>query len=230
MFGGLIESSVDPGEIGDANMKRSALFLLAIWAGTLVGCTGCATAPITADQNHRTVYSLIVSEGNKIGICSATAIATSAILTAEHCVSEKPSVIWLNGKKTAVKEILTDKNDHAIVLVETKFPYVATWGLPVKQREHVYFYGNPDGLLDLYREGVVSYVDAEGSMVLDINGWYGDSGSGVFDHTGKLVAVISRKHNTEGFRLLYTFAFAFDKAAVKKAMEYRPLQSIARTP
>lgn len=86
---------------------------------------GCASNPV--GMVHDTTHHLAMTGLFGQGSCSGTAIGPHAILTAEHCISGVYS-LSVDGKTVAIKTVLLDHADHAIVITDTwfdDFAYVA---------------------------------------------------------------------------------------------------------
>lgn len=124
------------------------------------------------------------------GVCSGTAVARDVILSAEHCFSDKSTLKTINGSEVKVLNIMRDGNDHVLVRVSVQFETWAKVGDAPKQAERVRWIGNPRGLPNMYREGYVVRSDEE-SVLIDAPAYKGDSGSGVFNEKGQVVAVLS---------------------------------------
>lgn len=124
------------------------------------------------------------------GLCSGTAVGRTTILTASHCLEGAP-LSAVNDVETHAVRIVRDGHDHALVTVDR----VVGDGRRIrtdtpKVGEAVHWTGQPNGMRDVYREGYIASVDAERAYV-DATGYYGDSGSGVWDTHGCLVGVVS---------------------------------------
>jgi V8-like Glu-specific endopeptidase len=136
------------------------------------------------------------------GICSGTAVGPHLILTATHCFGEGPLVptpetsalAQVNGKPVSTFKRIDDGQDHSLVVVDITFDSFAAIASAPRQGDRVFLYGNPAGMHDMYREGYVTGFDHESSRVwtlYDVNGYMGDSGSGIFNERGDVVAVTS---------------------------------------
>lgn len=125
--------------------------------------------------------------------CSGTAIQSHAILTATHClVGGGPYDI--DGKPVSVQAQLNDAQDHTILVIDQTLGHYVGFGPEPSIGDPVFIFGNPGVLTDQYRVGYKSgevILAGRQVMSLDINGYYGDSGSGIFDDHGRLVGVIS---------------------------------------
>lgn len=183
-------------------------FLVLILAGAMLALPACRKhkfkpAPVVRTAleiqhaaTHRiAVYDFIEGE---VGHCSATAIGPHALLTAQHCFKDS-NVVRLDNEKvtTTIYAALLDGNDHVIYLVDRTF---TDWA-GVNERsliagEPVHMWGNPGRNSDMYRDG---YFDKIEKIKHDPLSWLkfmlpiypGDSGSGIFDANGSVVAVIS---------------------------------------
>ena len=119
------------------------------------------------------------------------------ILTNNHVAGrdEKDVTLYVeNGTRRVKAEVVKYNNyvDAAVIRVPVKLKdKVAIPGIAYAQiQDPVYVVGNPLGVRDVYSEGVVAgYEDT--SMLLQMPCIYGNSGSGVFNQEGKLVASYS---------------------------------------
>jgi len=156
----------------------------------VLSLTGCGTPP----PRHAVKEAAVRLELVGLGTCSGTIIGPHAILSAAHCFAE-PAPIKVNGVLVKVVKEIDDDADHSILIVDQTYTYWAQRVAAPVQGEAVQLWGNPDGKTDWYRRGYVvgSDKDENGKPVLvyDVNGFFGDSGSGVFDVDGNLVAVTS---------------------------------------
>jgi len=155
--------------------------------------------------------------------CSGTVVAASTILSAGHCFKEEvdpvlemfglvpppkplPTEMTVDGYKVYIETVTFDDADHALVKVIFVFKDHASLA---HQRpavgDKVHYWGNAAKRNNTYREGyVASYL--HGDMIMDVNGFFGDSGSGIFDADGNVVGVMSylsySKHDGLGFKLM----------------------------
>jgi S1-C subfamily serine protease len=124
-------------------------------------------------------------------ICSATAISRKALITATHCLGSVKGDIRFRGVNYTVLRIENDGQDHSIVVVDADLGAYAKRGRAAKRGERVWMIGNPMGLPQLLREGLVAKVDEEGITFLDCRCWQGGSGMGIFNANGQLVGVFN---------------------------------------
>lgn len=179
------------------------LAILALMGGMAVSAG--AKAPASYVQKPA-VVRLEFSDG----ICSGTIVGAHTILSASHCFSEGGPLVSVNGKPAKQVALVNDGSDHALLTVDIAFPRWATHGGKLKQRLEVHYWGNPAGMADLYRRGYVSgFAREDGAFLLDIEGYKGDSGAGIFDGHGRLVGVVSTLWSIDNFRMIGVYPLAF---------------------
>lgn len=184
--------------------------ILAILAVVLLA--GCANAGEIV-RAHRSTVLLTMEDG----ICSGTAVGRHTVLTAEHCLTGTHTLA-IDGKPVKVVKIILDHRDHALVTVSRTFKRWARIGKPPVQGDTVFIIGNPGQLRDMYRKGYVSGVQTIGRnawMLIDLNAYFGDSGSGIFDDSGRVVGVISvlQQQQDRGYmKLMGALSMAFTDA------------------
>lgn len=199
-------------------MKKSSALLLALLITAAVAQEKkVQMIPVGARMAHQTSFRLdMKNKGKDAGHCSATAVGPHTILTAKHCTS--PDVTYsIPSGELKIKSITDDGSDHVLMDVDKTFDVWAQISLTQPETgAHVYIWGNPGDLSDVYREGTISgVVEEDGKVVIlvDINGFFGDSGSGVFNEKGEVVGVIS-VINSQGlapqFKIMGLFPFKFE--------------------
>jgi len=131
-------------------------------------------------------------------------------LTAKHCFPTNEAITFKIGERQAkVQKFVEDGNDHVLVFVNIQFENIAVISKQMPRiGEQVTYTGNPAGLNQLYRIGYISAY-LEGQMVIDVNGYSGDSGAGVMNKRGQIVGVISMQFHTESFGMMSGFPLAF---------------------
>lgn len=224
------------------NRFTVALFtVVALFA--FVTCTSCSTVSSSISKSayetqHPTALRLQMKVEEGIGTCSGTAIAPHVILSATHCfVNEKTGIFnvkefMVNSQKTKIiKDIISDNSDHSLVLVDATFMSYSGLTSGSNISDDIHFWGNPAGWNDIYRKGYISARD-ESVTLYDTNGFFGDSGSGIFNSEGKLIAVLSiivnmtevRKtdDNSSGIdvstiKFMGSYPFTFTEDSLKKA-------------
>ena len=191
---------------------RGRLWLLMVAALALVSQAFAGSSPTLTTARLDFDY----------GTCSGTVVGPQTILTAGHCLKEEenelgfeeppPDTMKVDGYKVTILAVVFDEADHALVKTDFVFKDWSKISRPPPVSAVVHYWGNPDGISHVYREGyVTSYT--HGAMVMDVNGFFGDSGSGIFDEDGDLVGVMSfiqiKKYNGLLFRLMGAYPLEF---------------------
>lgn len=153
------------------------------------------------EQQHAATHKIgirDVTDPTMHGHCSATAVGPHSLLTAQHCFTDS-NVLYVDNNPDPAHIVLAliDGNDHVIYVVDRDF---ADW-VPVTQRplvvgEHVHLWGAPGKSDDVYRIGYFDKLDpvedvAATLQIFVLPIFAGDSGAGVFDEQGNVVAVTS---------------------------------------
>ncbi len=236
-------------------MRKSLFSVLLLVTLFTVAASGTTTAPAVTDspvvKAHKATHKLdllAVGQG-AVGHCSGTAIAAHAVLTATHC-STASAVIAIDGEDVDVLGTMGDGLDHTIILVRHTF---ATYvdiapSTLLQEADPVFVFGNPGSFSDVYRAGYVagfmkpdppdSALDAllrgkehHGNdnvrvTLYDLNGFFGDSGSALFNSAGQVVGVTSfiSGESAQGFTLRFmgSYELRLTPAQVKLAREFVP--------
>ncbi len=171
-----------------------------------VSLVACATTGSFYERIEATTHSL---EVNGELHCSATAVGEHTILTADHCFPVDEALTFkIGGREAKASKFARDGNDHVLILVDIAFRSKAKFASsPLRKTDRVFYYGNP-GIRQLYRAGVVSGYDGNG-VVLDINGWHGDSGAAVFNERGRISSAVSEGYMAGVFKLVIVYPIAF---------------------
>lgn len=167
--------------------------ILAICAALLLA--GCSRPP-SGINPYATEHHVVFDSKTDTSKCTSNAIGPHTLLTAAHCVLGT-GILAVDGKKHEILGIEYDEADHAIVRVDG-----AAFGVIAKISsrflvfgEHVYFIGNPGKNKAVRRDGKytgMKFSDDIGIMYkFEIAGFHGDSGSGIMDDSGEIVAVLS---------------------------------------
>lgn len=169
--------------------------LLAILLLTLAGCGGCASVPeVPTHDELRDLALWLVMErkDGTFGGCGGTPIAADTVVTARHCVEGAARVTIFGLDPVDVAKVEFSGRDRAHVrLTKPVFKKWAEIGPEPKQGDRVRWWGNPHGIPDVYRVGVVIYTGM-GVVVTDAQACHGDSGSALFNDAGQIVGVIWR--------------------------------------
>jgi V8-like Glu-specific endopeptidase len=161
------------------------------------------------------------------GTCSGTIVAPNTILSAGHCFQgtenewgipePAPTEMKVDGYKVKILATVFDDNDHALVKVDFTFHDHAKLSKPATVGTRIHYWGNPAGLNNIYRSGyVTSYHNS--AMMMDVNGFFGDSGSGIFNDAGEVVGVMGflSVHPHDGLK--------FTLMGAATPLEFTPLQ------
>lgn len=217
----------------------------------VVAVTAFAGNPVIA-KAHKTTHHLKITDlmGGDEYSCSGTAIFAHAILTAAHCI--KPGLnIVIDGDSYTIAAVLEDSLDHAIILLDGD-PFtdlaVLKQDADIDIGDSVFLFGNPGELSDMYRKGVLSGYESMGgaedtgsplgelfkqfhgssvkAALYDLNGYFGDSGSALFNEKGDVVAVVStaQSQSASGVTAKYmgSLPMRFTDAALSFAKKYAP--------
>lgn len=168
-----------------------------VLAALLLLVAGCSEA-------HPRDYAvrLDIARGPTMGVCSGTAVGPNIVLTASHCFGVGQYVKAINGQQGRVLEVVHDGKDHALIRVTVTFKRWAEVRPGMHQGQRIKWLGNPGGLANMYREGYVSKVEG-GTAYIFADGWFGDSGAGLFDERGYVVGVLSgaQARSSNGLRI-----------------------------
>lgn len=110
--------------------------------------------------------------------------------------------MWVDGNKTQILDRIDDGKDHVIYRTEMEFKKWANISSAnMHQGDQFFIFGNPGHARekviyhDFLRRGYVSGVkndkDYGDLNFLDMNGYYGDSGSALFNSSGAIVGMIN---------------------------------------
>lgn len=190
-----------------------------------------ATPPLPAPklidiikQTHDATYHIGQETITDGAICSATAIGPHALLTATHCeLPEDELEVEEIDDPLTIKQRIRDGFDHTIYIVNADFDiYVKVNEKDEKaQGEDVFFFGNPGKYHDVYRKGYITTVDQNKGffgdgpkkILFDMNGWMGDSGSGIFNSAGEVIGTVTgasfQKEDDDTFKLMVSYVLQF---------------------
>ena len=157
---------------------------------------------VSIEQQHAATHRVGVFQEfeGEVGHCSGTAIGPHAILTAQHCFRDSNQIrLDADKEPTTILAAFVDGNDHVIYLVNREFKvWVSIDQRKLSAGERVHFWGNPGMSTDILRTGVfvkIGLIPEVSSRVklqiFILPVFRGDSGSGLFDEDGNIVAVLS---------------------------------------
>lgn len=134
-------------------------------------------------------------------------------MTAAHCLegNDGPIDLQVDGKVCKIERAEKDVTDHVLVMTkECNFSRKATIGVQPKVGTRVFYWGNPFLFEDMLRIGYVAKVE-NSSLLLDINGYNGDSGSAIFTANGKIVGVVNYGYTRRAFSIVEATPFTFTR-------------------
>ena len=165
----------------------------------LAGC-GCASVP-----SHDALRATSLRLEFQRSLCSGTAISPDVILTASHCWASGGMLTAVNGHPVTVVGIGRDERDTMTIRVEgIRFDTWARLGHLPKQGDRLRWWGNPQGVPDIYRQGYVSRASAK-VLIMDVTICKGDSGSGLFTDEGRVVGVVTGMTDDKGCTFLIAY-------------------------
>jgi hypothetical protein len=208
-----------------AQMGQSLSILLAVMMFTMPSCAaqepqdiqlavvGKIPTPSRIPPERLTAVR-VIQDGS---VCSATKVASNVILSAAHCYSESMSPIKVDETTLTVKKYLLDGNDHILVIFnEHTFAKFASIAGDLMEGDTIHYWGNPYIGPMLFRRGYYAGV-SESSQLFDVNGYKGDSGTGIFNEDGKLVAVVSYVNSVEAFSMMGAYPLNFTEDQLLEA-------------
>lgn len=197
-------------------MKTLAVLALV----STLAMAGCVHPPVSryAQADKAAVHLEMNGEAS----CSGTVISPHAILSATHCFVGLKE-LTINSKVVSVVKQIDDGHDHTILVLKETLDNPAQLGPKPDVTDIVFVFGNPGPFVHLFREGRVSGTADDGKGVTtlyDLNGWFGDSGSGIFDSQGRLVGVVSTvwaETEPAPLKFMGSFDLAFTTAQLAEA-------------
>jgi hypothetical protein len=140
----------------------------------------------TGPAGHGDTYRLEFDNG----VCSATAVGPHTILTAAHCFEDGHALVKVGDRPAHGIRAVADGKDHELVRLNITFKHWARFGPEPEAGQQIHYWGNPAGLHDILRQGYMVGYDA-GTLLFDVNGFFGDSGAGIMDDEGRVCGVLS---------------------------------------
>ena len=209
-----------------------------------VSCFGISSE-LARIQRHRASHWIIAVSYDDDGTlhaagCSATAIGPHTLLTAAHCYLSDET-LFIDASIYAVKSetatgyrptnFIFDLQDHMLIDVPgahfTTYIPLAHFRAP-RQGERFYFYGNPAGMQDQYREGYITGQvhmdpDDEGDVVAGDTMYMatgpvigGDSGSSLYALDGTLIGIVT--FGIQDGNFLGTFPIQFTAGQIAQSL------------
>lgn len=230
--------------------KLIALFLTAVLF--LPSAVAISHRKLTAIQQnqHRAMHEIVMlqrDENGEVvdgGLCTAYAVGPHTLLTAEHCNAKTDRVYIdpisradVKADKAPSYEITArvfDNEDHMLLDIKgDNFKdeiYLSPNVRLPEQGERTYTWGNPAGIRDQYREGIVAgsepYQFTDGDVnavgptmyIVQTVAIGGDSGSAVFSATdGAVIGIVTYGFNNG--TMMGMFPIKFSGAQIEKALE-----------
>lgn len=168
-------------------------------------------APL-ADQ-HQAAHHIQYDSLLEADSCSATAVGPHTLLTAGHCLVALNRII-VDGTPANIVNLIFDNADHMLIVTDATFQKylpIDQEALKVITSEPVHMWGNPGRSVDVYRIGAFlrwdDFDDATKVAVFQLPIFAGDSGSGIINEAGQIIAVVSlgnRNAETAVFKLAFT--------------------------
>lgn len=181
-------------------MRLALLVFLAL----IAGCAGCVSVP-----SHEALRATTLRLTFTDGVCSGTAIGPDLILSATHCF-RTGLLVAVNGQRVKVIGRGQNKFDTTTVRVAgVRFDRWARLGPSPRQGDRVRWWGNPNMVPDVYREGYVSRAWTDG-IVVDATICKGDSGAGLFNDNGRVVGVVTGMNDLAGCTFMVSLPMGAD--------------------
>lgn len=188
-----------------------------------VSTVACSQNRNVLEHVHASTYHIEQETTVEQRICSATAIAPHALLTDTHCELGS-DILNIEGIDEPIQILsrIRDKNDHTIFIVNASFSdYIPiTLNPNFYQGQEIFIFGNPGQFSDVFRKGTISGtntgLNTPNQILVDINVYSGDSGSGVFTDDGELVLTINevgvlKSDEDMSFKIEASFPITFDQ-------------------
>jgi S1-C subfamily serine protease len=170
-------------------------------------CIGCINVYPDPEMDPIVLadYNVILHKSADGGpICGATIINPNTIITAAHCViNPYDYYIEPSDRKLYPVDIIAidyfTTTDLAVLetRVNISQPTATVSSNEPRYGEDIWVIGCGGGECDALSKGIVSKLNVTGHHntimnQFDVTAWYGNSGGGVFDDTGRLVGVVSQ--------------------------------------
>lgn len=173
------------------------------------------------EKQHITTHYIrvedLLDKKRKLG-CSSTAVGLHTLLTAGHCISVNAKEIYIDNGLHYIKWVIPDGADHVLVNADITFSsYSSVVERDPEHNEVVYMWGNPGEARDTFRAGKYLNTEYDSDYDLTFNKWIlptfaGDSGAGLFDMKGNVIAVSTAADTSANG---YTLPLQFTKEQLK---------------
>ena len=205
------------------------------------------------ENQHKSMHEIVMvnrSEDGTVvggGLCTAYAIGPHTLLTAEHCNDTQTNEVYIDAplelirpQKVTPYKIISrafDHQDHMLLDVSGinfKNTIVLTDHVRApRQGEHTYSWGNPAGIRDQYREGLVmgnmpnpkadpddaEKIDATGTVYLIAEPVIGgDSGSSIFSaEDNQLIGIVT--YGIDEGQIAGMYAVVFTQTQINESLK-----------
>jgi V8-like Glu-specific endopeptidase len=183
----------------------------------LVALSGCAE-PVSYERLNEVTGTLISPDG---GICSATTVGRHVIATTKHCITPGQVEVRYQGINYRIERVVSDGREGLLVRLAGDLWPVAQRARRTQVGAKAWVVGNPAGLPQVLREARVSLLTRfrrEPVILLDCRCWNGDSGAGVFDADGRMIAIFyGSVVPDKGFQYPMAYPLAFTREQWREA-------------
>ena len=200
----------------------------------------------TPTPQERSAHQVVFYYGGEHALCTATAIAPHALMTAGHCISDaedQDSISFMVDHvmmRYSISKVLTDHRDHVILLVNgPAFTHIAPYVTRAPKMDEVtYLYGYGAGVYPaLKKVGSVideydpSEVDASAGMFyMNTQIIPGDSGAVIYGLDGKMLGLITYlvpgDFDNKGLFETADFQLNFTAAQISEALTFAPKEPV----
>lgn len=189
-----------------------------------------SSAQATPLRTHSSAVYLQTLSPKGQSSCSGTAVKSNVILTAKHCIPEGILVLGANGLAVTVTKYIVDKSDHVLIVTnDHQFKHIAyvDFSNSMHQTQNLYVWGNPGDFTDQFRRGYVTGKDNSSdhpaSWLIDFNGFFGDSGSCLFNSKDVCIGITSISSFSQmtnpgpSMKFMGSYDFSFTPEQLKEA-------------
>lgn len=138
--------------------------------------------------------AMVFSTPSNNGKCSGTAVSHDVILTAKHCLPDGEAIIknFETPDYYAIVDRVDVGDDISLIRVIGKtFENTSKISFDTHLvNDDVFYFGGIDQAPRLFRRGYIISIN-EKYTGLDSNGFFGDSGSAIFNEDGEIIGVMT---------------------------------------